>query len=175
MSDTSNYSHQVKSGSLGTETVQKGSTSPNIPFFDPPIPNINHLHTLLTPERLATDSFAKLLPKCVKLSDPALGLVVILGVAVAKCIDRWPLNFNPAGYAIASPAMVYMGHSYNVNVIKGQFSHHKSKSLYILCGSDGYDTTRTQLITINRLAPMNAQTGKGGALDTLRVSLTRLT
>ena len=44
-----------------------------------------------------------------------MGVVIFIGVTIAKSRDYWPLNFEVAGYAIAEPALAHFGHSFKVD------------------------------------------------------------
>ena len=71
-------------------------------FFNPSMREITSMNTI-TQSQVDNNKVSHLLPKRVKLSDSAIGLVVTIRISVTKRTAWFPLDFNSAGFVIAQP------------------------------------------------------------------------
>ena len=106
-------------------------------FFNPAMPQVEQLLLTTTAAILDGSGTATTLPKRVKLSDSAMGLVVLLGMTCHKTWSWWPLNFNSAGYAIMKGTLNHFGHAFERNGVACHFGTAKSP-YFVLCGTKGH-------------------------------------
>ena len=92
---------------------------------------VQSLLDTVTLAQLNTSETANKFPKRVKLSDSAVGLVIHLGVAIARCNQWWPLDFDATGYVLGQPARNNIGHGHRIGTDIAQIG--RGRSLYILC------------------------------------------
>ena len=117
-------------------------------YFNPTEKAVEKLLKFLTPAMILEGDATKHFPRRVRLSDSAMGVVITIGVTIAKSRDYWPLNFNAAGYAIAEPALRHFGHAFKVNGSYAEFGKDEN-SCYLLAG-EAHVPPNSTVILISR-------------------------
>ncbi len=117
-------------------------------YFNPTEKAVEKLLKFLTPAMISEGEATKHFPRRVRLSDSAMGVVITIGVTIAKSRDYWPLNFNAAGYAIAEPALRHFGHAFKVNGSYAEFGKDEN-SCYLLAG-EAHVPPNSTVILISR-------------------------
>ncbi|KAL8796748.1 MAG: hypothetical protein Q9182_007307 [Xanthomendoza sp. 2 TL-2023] len=127
--------------------------------FNPSMTECIALQKALKPGVIQTNATANNLPKRVKLSDSGFGLVIMIGIPVHLCKEWYPLDFNPAGTALQSPAREHIGHAFMVrdkssgDLAFAQFGNEKTRTkMHILHGHPSRFTPQSPVVTIVRPA-----------------------